>query len=206
MGFLEDTFTDTDDTELSTHDPDVGDASSWARFDGAEVHQIQSNHVLPITDFSAYANTTTPPSADYEVVAEMTVSSVQPAGNWIAGRVDSVNDDRYEALWWDGGNFYELKRRVGGSSTSLGTYSPGADPSGDSVKLEMIGSAIKVYINGTERISATDSQITDAGEVGLGGDHTDAFLDNLVATDLGAAPAGDPAGRRYYDHLLAGAA
>jgi hypothetical protein len=62
------------------------------------------------------------------------------------------------------------------------------------VKLEMISTAIKVYVNGTQRISVTDSAISAAGKAGVfaQGDSTAGRIriDNFGAYDLTVPGAG----------------
>lgn len=62
---------------------------------------------------------------------------------------------------------YLLRKRVSGSWTALGTYS--ATPAnGDVIEVTLTGSNISVKINGTERLSATESFNQTVTKHGLG--------------------------------------
>lgn len=56
-----------------------------------------------------------------------------------------------------------LAKVVAGSATVLGTYEAGTLSGTYTLRIEAIGTSIKGYLNGVERISATDSSITSAG-------------------------------------------
>ncbi len=97
-----------------------------------------------------------------------------------------------------------LYKMVAGTPTSLATDNF-AISNGDTLKLEAIGTALKVYHNGSEvtNLSTTDSSITAAGYFGIGmgsvavsSDKCIANwrLDDLIAEDLGSgSPTYSPA-------------
>jgi hypothetical protein len=79
----------------------------------------------------------------------------------------------------DGNNFYmarflnssgtitvELWKRVGGTYTILGTFSPGAVTSG-TLKLQITDAAKVVFWNGTQVISSSDNALAGPGMAGL---------------------------------------
>lgn len=80
-----------------------------------------------------------------------------------------------------------------GSATLLGSYAMSAvKDTVYTLKLELIGSAIKAYLNGVERISVTNAVLTAAGKAATrcfinnaGANFPDLLrLDNFVVTDI----------------------
>jgi hypothetical protein len=85
----------------------------------------------------------------------------------VGRRVDySTNDsDGYFAITETGTNLL-LYKRVSGTWAFISSATI-TETAGDVIKLQMIGSAIKVFYNGTEKISVTDTSLTAAGDAGL---------------------------------------
>lgn len=119
---------------------------------------------------------TVAPTADYSVQAVITPQAGGCAG--VAGVVGrkaagsgSGNQTCYIADYYDhlstGSRQWRLYKYVAGAYTGLATYTQNIGTTATTVKLEMIGSAIKLYVNGVERCSATDSSITAAGYAGV---------------------------------------
>lgn len=111
-----------------------------------------------------------------------------------------VDDCGLSARLSDGSNFlmvrakgtvtsFDLFKCVGGSFTSLGTFS--ATPAnGDIIKISMSGSSLTVFINGVSRITATDAFNSTATKHGLWGFSlpTTVRFDDFSAT-VPAAPS-----------------
>lgn len=55
------------------------------------------------------------------------------------------------------------------SKTALGSYTVPSAANGDEIIFEIVGTSLTVDFNGTERISATDSNLSAAGEMAVGG-------------------------------------
>lgn len=86
--FLEDTFTDANNTNLQNHNPDTGDAASRVEIDTSAGNlEIQSNTLrqnsAAIGSNKAYKNTTAPGSAEYVVAATVTFSTSTSTENLI---------------------------------------------------------------------------------------------------------------------------
>ena len=65
---------------------------------------------------------------------------------------------------------HDLLKKVSGSYTNIGSYSTTVNENQDYTgKLEMVGTTIKMWIDGTLRATATDSSLTSAGKPGLRG-------------------------------------
>jgi len=92
-------------------------------------------------------------------------------------------------LWRSDGTQWNLFYNVGGAFTSIGSYvAPLVN--GDVARIECNGSTIKGFVNGVERVSVTDTQITTGQYTGLRcSASSTALFDDFQASDVGGAPA-----------------
>lgn len=184
--FFEDTFTDTNGVNLTAHTSDsghgwtMGTLAQYPGYDGDG--EVQSNTaVVEAGNPLAYTNAT-PASADYSVTITMVSGTSYGCGP--AGRVDASAGDGYFVYWEDGGALrWTLNKFDGSTETVLDNTYTGDDPGAGNkvIKLEMIGSAIKVYFDGVERISVTDSAISAAGVPGMVFSDASEACDNMSA-------------------------
>jgi len=126
-------------------------------------------------------------SADYYVEVTMTDGDDADDYNWIGVRVEADGDGYWLRFNGDLVTFAQLYEASGGGVTwtTLGSAAGAAIADGSVVKLEVIGSAIKVYDDGAEIISTTDSTYTAAGKAGVGmGDLTNNGADDCSAQQL----------------------
>ena len=172
--FVSDTFTDTATTLLASHTGETG--ATWTNHPQAEatdwqisdVNRLRGNATSGGTGYFAYASGI-PPDADYEVEAILFVKSLQNLAG-VLGRLDTTAYSGYEATYvHEGVNAWRLGRRDTGTFVQLGSTFPQTlvDETAYTVTLEMIGSSIKLYVDGVERISATDTTYTTAGRAGV---------------------------------------
>lgn len=113
------------------------------------------------------ANTSSIGSADYQVEAAVTIAANGPG---LRGRI--VDSSNYYLLHMNTNtDDYELYRCVSGGFTLMGSYDPGValDGTTHTVKLSMQGTTLKGYVDGTERISLTNSQFSAEGDFGARG-------------------------------------
>jgi len=187
--FASDTFTDTDGVHLEAHVPEVG--TSWAHARGTTDLDINTNHIYSTVSagIAYYVVNDAPATADYDPQADFYCvgNNVTPI---IVGRASSDATTAY-GVRFSGANTWTLYSWVAGSVSTLGTYAGDNCTTTQTVKLEMRGTAIKVFIGGVERISVTNSDVTAAGKAGVGTYYsyvnTGYWLDNFSATD--APPA-----------------
>jgi len=87
----------------------------------------------------------------------------------------------YRTQWTSAaGGTFETWKVLSGTATSINvTTGVGTVAAGDTVKAEVIGSAIKVYVNGVQKVSFTDASITTGGYVGFRSDTNAAKWDNF---------------------------
>lgn len=178
--YTSDTFTDTNGTLLSAHTSDS--AHTWTKSGGGSNIDIQTNKIRAATanQFGLYYISATSTSADYSVQGTITETSYGNITPGIAGRISTSATTGYYVSWgetygrWD---LYSVTDEYG--VTSLGSWAVASGNPGDPataavvVKLEMIGSAIKVYFDGTQRISVTNTAWTAAGRAGVGIHYSD---------------------------------
>src|ERR1043166_6110866 len=106
--FVQDTFTGTNGTLLSAHNPDIGDAASWVKISaGSDDFNIQGNQLENSTtkQLVTYKNTTAPTggSAEYVVTVMVTFVGSAKATDQIGliARVNGASNDRYEVIMTD---------------------------------------------------------------------------------------------------------
>lgn len=199
--FASDTFdAGTHLTDIVGNNPTVGGAwtdgsdsgSPSPIYDGNRARQADAQ-----TSFTYPA--TTPSSNDYTVSVDITpqfggsggVAGVCGRKNAATGSVSCYWADYYDHAT-AGSRQWRLYKVVAGAYTSLGSYTQNIGTTTTTLTLEMIGSAIKVYVDGVERISATDSAIAGPGRAGIVLGNAAApgtncvYLNNFTATTLEA--------------------
>jgi hypothetical protein len=198
--FVSDAFTETGGLPviLSSHTPDTG--STWVKH-GSYTGDLTVDHandrvVGGGAALGIYYNDAAPASADYTVQVDVVMLNNTLAGYpGVAGRVNTGADTMYRAIYDQPNGNWVLDKQVAGANTVLGTYAQSLSNSTTYVlKLEMIGTAIKLYVDGVERVCANscagDSSIAAAGKAGailVSSGVSD--LDNFVATNASAAAA-----------------
>lgn len=203
MRFLNDTFTEAQDTLLQDHTPEKGGAwSKHPSFGTNATVEAAGGRIVgsSLTAASVYVNGADPGSADHYVEAPFRLAAID--ANNIPGLLVRVSLEAFTCYQCfispTSGNELQLQRTSSGSSISLGTFN--LDPVIDTdylVRLQAVGSAIKVFVNGVERISAENEDIA-SGLVGLrvrGG----ATMTFIRAGNFIAAPV---SGRTIYGGLL----
>lgn len=197
--FASGSFTGSNGTELSAHD------AAWTRHTSyAGNAQLVANRLRQTSvTTSAYWHSSTPASADYSVSADIFAKETNGGMCFtgVIGRVDTAANTFYMARYaGDLTDGWQLYKAVAGVFTQLGSTATQSltDETAYNVKLEMIGSAIKLYKegSGSATISATDAYITAAGKSGLRigasgtvDDNSGVQLDNFSADDVTSSVA-----------------
>lgn len=128
---------------------------------------------------------------DYSVEARVKVENFNGSNRaYVAGRYKDGNN--YYAASLTGGNKLELRKKVGGSTSNLASKSYTVTPGvWYTVKLEMSGSTIRMYVNGNLELSATDSSLASGG-IGLVAYKTVTKYDNIIVESGGGTPPTPP--------------
>jgi hypothetical protein len=195
--FVLDSFTEGATADLTAHTPEAG--GPWVEHPawpsgltsvGPAGRTYFNNSAQSILNAAGQ-----PASPDYDVAADLYVASLTGTAGVIA-RVDPAVSTMYLGQYTTGSQRWELARLNGGAKTVLGTFTQ-ALTVGEThnVRLEARGSSLKLYVDGVQRIAATDGTIGAAGRAGLEGctcstsygPVTGLQFDNFAAQDAGAS-------------------
>jgi hypothetical protein len=210
--FVNDTFTDSDGTDLSAHTGEVGATWAYNGTDNSGTYLITTNraHASAGSSRTAIYASGAPASAEYDVQATITIVAGTNHISGVAGRMNISTSHYYIAAYHNTADQWELRKSIAGVTTILGTWAESLGV-GDSrtVKLEIRDAAKKLYVDGIERISSADNAITAAGKAALawisgGGGERQAWdnftaFDPVSADDFGAEAfiLGNPAVRSF---------
>ncbi len=184
-----DPMTDPDGTELASHPPSSG---SWAAY------YTPTTSRLKITSNKLYAGRgdSAPVTAEYQHSASfvdgaieadvITIGSMGYALLKLRHTGSSGSDTCYRVILDNGGNgsagYLTLQKVVAGAATTIGTPVNLGSLSGTyRVRLEAMGSAIAVYVNGVSQIAVTDTAVTATGQTSV---HLNSPNGSTAATGL----------------------
>lgn len=164
-------------------------------FNRADSTDLGANWVEVSGEWSIVSNQLSPGSAGGTIIlraatamatsdnfAQITIAATAAAsqGVWCRGNSNITNG----YLWRNSGSSWDLFAVVGGSFSMIATYAVAAAP-GDVARVQAVGSAIKAYVNGVERASVTDTQVTTGTSVGVRSESTGALrYDDFSAGDV----------------------
>jgi len=168
-----------------------GAADGWteqAKYDDWSVVQDNGNYVY-YSSSTIEGRTSAGSSAwtDYSVLASVKVENFNGSNRaYVSGRYRDGNN--YYAASLTGGNTLELRKKVSGSTSTIASK-PYSFATGTwyTVKLEMAGTSLKVYVNGNLELQATDGSLSSGG-IGLVAFKTVAKYDNIVVSDASSEP------------------
>jgi hypothetical protein len=202
MAIFQDTFTTGSNVDLASHTPDVG--TSWTKLWGSNALEGlnavaatgRATGTLGASQGAIYTANATYPSADYSVEATYIAALTGDDTAYLLARCTD-QENFYAVYLMAGTGNTRIYKKVAGTFTALGSGFNGP-AANDVIKLEVIGSNIKVYYNGVQQQAVTDSDLTATGKAGLaiGGaaeliNPTDDIgtteLDSFVVTDLGTS-------------------
>ena len=184
--FVQDTFTGSNGTAITARAGETG--ATWTRHpnSGAADPVIDTNRAKAgaSNTITWHYASGTPASAEYDVSADLYLpdaSTDDLCG--VLGAVVTDADTMYRARTT--GGVWTLERRVAGSSSTLGSYSQTLEADTTyALKLELRSSSQKLYVDGVQRASGTDSTIEGAGRAGIIMRRNNRFrLDNFIAED-----------------------
>jgi fibronectin type III domain protein/concanavalin A-like lectin/glucanase superfamily protein/thrombospondin type 3 repeat protein len=129
---------------------------------------------------------------DYTVEARVKPMSFNAAGGFVRliGRFRDVSN--YYYLLLRSNQVLELKKLVASTPTTLGTKAFTVSPgTWYTVKLELVGTSLKAYVNGQLELSTTDSQF-NSGSIAVGTFNASGEVDDVVVRLPGSAPDTTP--------------
>lgn len=175
-----DTFTDTPGTWLHNHDGETN--ADWRRpttsYDpayqginaqGRTYHAFQNSSGSTNNGAEHFLNQYAPPSADYSVEAVIYAATDGGSGEKAEIYARATTPSTFYYLQYDEGVNTWYLGVSGVGRTNLASYVGDAIAVGSSriARLEVRGTSIKGFIDGVERLSATNGAITGAGYPGL---------------------------------------
>lgn len=181
---------------LLSSDFEDGQSTGWTSTSGTwSVVQDAGNYVYYQSDTNEGRTSTGNLSwTDYSVEAKVKVDNFNGSNRtYVAGRYKDGNNFYAASLYNSSGGTLEIRKKVSGSTTTLASKTNFGLEAGTwyTIKLEMSGSSIKMYVNDTLQLSATDSSLT-SGAVGLIAYKTIAKFDNIIVSDSSSTPTATP--------------
>ncbi len=210
--FLTDTFTGIGTTSnLASHTGETG--ATWTKVGAADFKGDNAGHIHKTTGadddwYYDYASGV-PAGANYDVTCGI-VTNTGTLGCMARGSTSTLSGYAacYDLVTLDGGSagivLYKFSGGLIGSVT-LGRFATTLSAGAHTIVLSVSGTSLSVSLDGTPRISASDSTYAAAGKVGVFGystsaGNTDFTFDSISAADAVAVstsdPAFTPAGRR----------
>ena len=123
---------------------------------------------------------------EYSVQARVRINELDPAGGrriYLAGRFTDSNN-WYGAAIYDGMPFeVQIRKKVAGTSSDIerATY-PIELGTWNTLKLEMKGSTLKLYVNDVLQVQAEDTEF-NSGQIALLVDRTNVSWDDVIVTN-----------------------
>lgn len=187
--YIQDTFTEASDTELSLHTPDTGGAWSKHPSFATAATVIAADDNLrgdSSTASSLYINATAPGVDDYEIAwtaRQTTVDTGSRVG--AAGRYNATTNNGY--LLYYGGSDWTLGVVVSGTYTELATWNGSETVNTNyAVRWFMRGDLHEVFFDGVARIAVRDSTYLTAGRAGIFS-RLNGRIDNFTVQSIDAA-------------------
>jgi hypothetical protein len=128
-------------------------------------------------------------SNDHSAQMKIAATAAVSHGVWCRGNANITSG----YLWRNDGSSWALFSVVGGSFTSIGSYAAAA-VAGDVAKVQAVGSTIKGFVNGVERVSVVNTAVTTGTSVGLRAESVATLrFDDFTAADVTTGTTGDAA-------------
>ncbi|RSS59799.1 hypothetical protein [Streptomyces sp. WAC01280] len=143
--------------------PDSTDlGAGWVEVSGD--WSIVSGQLSPGSDGGTIILRAAGPMDSGDNYAQATIAATTAASHGVWCRGTATLSSGY--LWRNDGSEWTLFSVVASTFTSIGSYAAAAAP-GDIAKVQAVGSTIKGYVNGVERVSVTNTAVTTGTSVGI---------------------------------------
>jgi hypothetical protein len=171
-------------TILLSDDFNSGSTSKWSPLSGSWSIVTDGTKAYSGTNTSGNARSSAGSSSwtDQTIVARVKPVSFSGTDRFVAvfARFQDASNYYYVTLRSSGK--LELKKLVGGAATTLASKAMTVTTgTWYTVKLQIVGTSLKAYVNGVLQASATDTRFT-AGKVGLGTYYATARFDDVVVS------------------------
>jgi hypothetical protein len=173
-------------------------------FNRADSSNLGANWVEVSGDWSSISNQLSSGSAGGTIIlraagamatndnsAQVTIAATAAVSHGVWCRGNSNITSGY--LWRNDGTSWNLFSVVGGSFTSIGSFA-GAAVAGDVAKVQAVGTTIKGFVNGVQRVSVTDTGVTTGTSVGIRAESVSTLrFDDFTGADVATGSTGDAA-------------
>ncbi len=181
---------------LFSDDFESGSPGNWTSTTGTwSVVQDSSSYVY-YQSGSSEGRTSAGSSSwsDYSVQADVKVDNFN--GNnrtYVCGRYTDGNNYYAASISNSNGGTLEIRKKAGGESTTLATKTGYAITAGTvyTVKLELSGDSINMYVNNELQLNAHDNNFASGG-IGLIAYKTSAKFDNVIVSGTSVTPTSGP--------------
>ena len=193
--FVADSFTDTPGEPLDSHVGETG--ATWTKHPSSGVgtmvisdaNRVRPDTVSPGTLDTFYYASGVPAGPEYTIAFDLREITTAIYSVAVCGRLSTSALTYYSVEYQNDASAWRMLKRVAGAYTVLGTF---AQANGHySVVFEITDAAKKLFVNGVERISSADNDITAAGRIGFRaannaawGDADGQHIDSLIGMDL----------------------
>lgn len=168
---VRDTLTDTDSTLLSAHTGESGHGWTFEVGFSSDTAQFLANAVRSTTGGgqSVYTSSWSPPAPDYRLGGTIITAGGTDDSVMLVGRLDTGAVNAYVALWDGATSAWYIGKFNGGAYSDITSGYAADNPSivPRHLMLELVGATQKLYVNGVQRLSASDGTVTAAGTSSL---------------------------------------
>jgi hypothetical protein len=121
-------------------------------------------------------------SSDHYAQVTIVSTAAVSQGVWCRGNANISQG----YLWRNNGSTWDLFAVVGGSFLVIGSYTAAAAP-GDVARVQAVGSTVRGFVNGVERVNVTNTDVPTGTSVGIRSESSAAVrYDNFAAADITA--------------------
>ncbi|PWR05412.1 pectate lyase, partial [Micromonospora acroterricola] len=175
---------------LFTDDFEDGNSTGWTSSGGSWSVATDGSRVYRQSGTSSDARSLagTASWTDYSVQATVKPTAFNGSNRFVALLARAQSSTSYYYLALRSNNTVELKRLTGGSSTTLDSATTTVTVgTAYTLRIDVAGSSLKGYVNGTLLTEATDSQFA-SGRIGVATFNASANFDNVQVTSAGPGP------------------
>jgi len=147
-------------------------SSGWA---------ISSNQLQPdnISSYVVYQS----PLDTSDHYAEAVISAIATTSMGVFARSNQFGNSFY--LFRNDGSTWQLFVNDSGSFIAIGSSASGSAANGDTIRIQVVGSTITGFVNGVQKVTATDTTLTSGLYSGIrnGADNSVRY-DNFLTSDV----------------------
>ncbi len=176
-------------TTLFSDNFDDGNATGWSATSGTWSVVSDSGSYVYYQSSTNEGRTSAGSSSwtNYSVEARVKVDNFNGSNRaYVCGRWKDANNFYCVSLYNSSGGTIEIRKKVNGSTTNLATLTNVGLSAGTwyTVKLAMNGTSLTAYLNGVQKLTATDSALS-SGAIGLIAYKVVAKYDDVAVNDFG---------------------